>query len=441
MKKMKNMKHMMTALIIATVCTIGHAQIKVTNNGKVGIGCTNPLSKLSINTNGDTLYGARIYNPTPAPGACGLFVTTAVLPPAHGGNVYNSILGAISSGDGYAFGVSGRSTNGTPRSSGRALGVYGEASNATSGYNYGVVGVLSGSNNGAAVYGTTIYSEPWGENTEGKFAGYFQGNVYVSNVLTVGTKQPCDPVYSLDVDGEACVISLYESSDARLKENVLGLPSTLDKLRQLRGVTYNFKKPETTSSSLTNSTDTGAVKSDPLEIDPSRYTRKRIGFIAQELQAYYPELVREDGDGMLAVDYNGLIPVIVEAIKEQDSIINVLKQELESLQSTTTSTSIKQQSLVTSIKSNVITSSVLYQNAPNPFNVSTEIRYYIPDQVQQATLYVFNMQGTLLRTNALHDRGYGQIIVNASELKAGMYLYSMVIDGKEVDTKRMILTE
>lgn len=441
MERMKNMKHLMTALIIAAVCTIGHAQIKVTNNGNVGIGSTNPLSKLSVNSNGDTLCGARIANPTPANMAKGLYVTTAVLPPASSSYVYNSILGVISSGHGYAFGVSGKSNNETPRSSGRALGVYGEASNATSGYNYGVLGVLSGSNNGAAVYGTTQYSQPWGENTEGKFAGYFRGNVYVSDVLTVGIKQSSDPVYSLEVDGEACVLSLYESSDARLKENVLGLSSALDKLRQLRGVSYNFKKPETTSSSLTNSTDTGAVKSDPVEIDPSRYTRKRIGFIAQEVQAYYPELVREDGDGMLAVDYNGLIPVIVEAIKEQDSIINVLKQELESLQSTTSSASIKQQSVVTSLKSDVITSAVLYQNAPNPFNQNTVIEYDLKNNSSKAMICIYNMNGAQLRSINLKSNGHGSITINAKDLKAGMYMYSLIVNGDLVDTKKMILTD
>lgn len=432
---MKNMKRMMAALVATAVCLSASSQILVTSNGNVGVGSTNPLSKLSVNADGNALFGMRINNPTATAGAAGLYATTSVLPPGSSpsNNNYSSVRGQIASGHGYAFSIFSQSVNATPQTSGRAYGVYGEASNATSGYNYGVFGVLPGSNNGAAVYGTTNLNDVWGENTNGKFAGYFSGAVHVTGALTIDD--------ALNIDGEAFMASLYQFSDARLKENVLGLSSALDNLRQLRGVTYNLKKPELELPDMTNPNDTGAVKTKPVE-DISRYTQKRIGFIAQELQSYYPELVREDGDGMLAVDYNGLIPVIVEAIKEQDNIINALKLELESLRSALPSSPAKQQRQAASLSNNASTAdAVLYQNAPNPFNTSTEIRYYIPDQVQQAVIYVFNMQGTLLRTNALHDRGNGQITVNASELKPGMYLYSLVADGKEMDTKRMILTE
>lgn len=262
-------------------------------------------------------------------------------------------------------------------------------------------------------------------------------------MLTVGIKPGSNPVYSLEVDGDASVVSLYESSDSNLKENVVNLPGALDNLKQLRGVTYNFKKPEAISSDLSGSIDTGEVEvNNPLEVDSLRYNRKRIGFLAQELQTYYPELVREDGDGMLSINYTGLIPVIVEAIKEQDKIINELKQEVKSLQSAMLSIGVTREELIAPLKSDTLTEcAVLFQNAPNPFSTSTEIRYYLPEQVQQAYLYIFNMQGTLLKTTKLNEREYGQITINASELNPGMYIYSLVTDGKEVDTKRMILTE
>jgi len=158
---------------------------------------------------------------------------------------------------------------------------------------------------------------------------------------------------------------------------------------------------------------------------------------------YYPELVRESGDGMLAVDYVGLIPVIIEAIKEQDSIITALRLELESIRPVLLSSTIeKQNSPITSLESDAsTTNAALYQNAPNPFNTSTVIRYYLPSNVQQATIYLFNMEGTLLQTMTSLNRGQGSITIRASELKPGMYIYSLVTDGKEIDSKRMILTE
>lgn len=100
-------------------------------------------------------------------------------------------------------------------------------------------------------------------------------------------------------------------------------------------------------------------------MDPLRYTRKRIGFLAQELQAYYPELVREDGDGMLSINYTGLIPVIVEAIKEQDKIINELKQEVKSLQSAMLSIGVTREELIASLKA-IPSQNVLFYSKTRP---------------------------------------------------------------------------
>jgi hypothetical protein len=83
----------------------------------------------------------------------------------------------------------------------------------------------------------------------------------------------------------------------------------------------------------------------------------------------------------------------------------------------------------------------LYQNAPNPFSQSTRITYYIPNEVNQALLCIYDMQGNQLKQIALSVRGEGSVTVHGSELTAGIYLYALLADGKEVDVKRMILTE
>ena len=83
----------------------------------------------------------------------------------------------------------------------------------------------------------------------------------------------------------------------------------------------------------------------------------------------------------------------------------------------------------------------LYQNNPNPFSVQTTIRFEIPETVQSAQLHFCNMTGTLLKTITVIQRGSDNVTINANELVAGMYLYSLVCDGKIVDTKQMLLTE
>ncbi|HPE77178.1 MAG TPA: T9SS type A sorting domain-containing protein [Draconibacterium sp.] len=83
----------------------------------------------------------------------------------------------------------------------------------------------------------------------------------------------------------------------------------------------------------------------------------------------------------------------------------------------------------------------LYQNNPNPFSTQTNIKFEIPETAQNAQLHICNMTGTLLKTITLTKRGNGNETINANEFVAGMYLYSLVCDGKIVDTKQMLLTE
>ncbi len=56
-------------------------------------------------------------------------------------------------------------------------------------------------------------------------------------------------------------------------------------------------------------------------------------------------------------------------------------------------------------------------------------------------IYIYDMQGTQVKKLQINNRENTSIGIQGSELKAGMYMYSLIIDGKEIDTKRMILTE
>jgi hypothetical protein len=80
----------------------------------------------------------------------------------------------------------------------------------------------------------------------------------------------------------------------------------------------------------------------------------------------------------------------------------------------------------------------LSQNIPNPVINQTEINYYVAPGVQQAYICVYDMQGRMLQKwNA--NVGHNRFVIDGSKLKAGIYLYSLIADGKKVDTKRMML--
>ncbi|MDR0682001.1 MAG: T9SS type A sorting domain-containing protein [Dysgonamonadaceae bacterium] len=96
---------------------------------------------------------------------------------------------------------------------------------------------------------------------------------------------------------------------------------------------------------------------------------------------------------------------------------------------------------ITGLQNAASSGASLQQNTPNPFNQSTQIKYYLPATVKTAYLCIYDLQGAQLKQTAIQERGESVHILYGSELKAGIYLYSLIADGQEVDTKRMILTK
>ena len=133
------------------------------------------------------------------------------------------------------------------------------------------------------------------------------------------------PAYKLhvigDISSSATVRSTFAvvtgaiaaCSDGRYKKNILPLKSSLDKVMQLRPVTYNWKTEEFPNKHFTNDL--------------------QIGFIAQELEKIIPQVVHTDvaDNNYKSVDYGRLTPVLVEAMKEQQVQIEKLQKEVEEL--------------------------------------------------------------------------------------------------------------
>ncbi len=174
--------------------------------------------------------------------------------------------------DGSAFGSGTANTiglRGYGSGADENYGVYGFTSDATA-MNYGVYGRAE---NGLTNYG--VYGEASSGATN--YAGYFLGDVHVTGTFT-------------------------NPSDRRLKRDIHTLTNSLSSLLELRGTSYYWKDEE---------------KSQELQ----------LGVIAQELEKVYPELVNEK-EGTKSVNYLGLIPVLIEAIKEQQLQIEGLEMQL-----------------------------------------------------------------------------------------------------------------
>ena len=108
--------------------------------------------------------------------------------------------------------------------------------------------------------------------------------------------------FVVNYDGSATLSGdLTINSDARLKSNIISLGSTLSKLLMIDGKSYTMKTNESES---------------------------KIGLLAQDVQKAFPELVKttNDSNQTLSVNYQGLIPVLINAIKEQQKQIDELKK-------------------------------------------------------------------------------------------------------------------
>ncbi|MFA5542026.1 MAG: T9SS type A sorting domain-containing protein, partial [Bacteroidales bacterium] len=191
-----------------------------------------------------------------------------------------------------------------------------------------------------------------------------------------------------------------------------------------------------------------------LDEEMNNYTPTKNGFNAGQLAEHFPELVETDKDENSYIDYTGLIPVLVEAIKEQSRVMRAQSMKIKEMELMAEASSINtldsdigsfstKSMLDTNSVDRITTNAFLYQNTPNPFNTTTEIKYFLPEGSTNAYIYVFNMQGNLLLTHNLNDNGFGSVLINGSSLTAGMYIYSLVINGQEAEaeTKRMILTK
>ena len=162
-------------------------------------------------------------------------------------------------------------------------------------------------------------------------------------------------------------------------------------------------------------------------------TKQHYGLSAEELEEVFPDLVYENEDGTKSINYVEMVPILVQAINELNAKIEVLEGGDGGVKK------VKSQATNSDEMAENITVLSLGQNKPNPFGTSTSIEVSIPEDVQSAFIYVYDLTGKKLQQMDVVARGRQTISLNASSLTDGMYLYSLIADGKVVETRRMIV--
>jgi Chaperone of endosialidase/Secretion system C-terminal sorting domain len=290
------------------------------------------------------------------------------------------------------YGVRAKVTS--PGLTSSSYGVFSEVNSSTTvgSINYGIFASASG-------------TQATGSGPTGNFAGFFNGHIFAS--------------------------SAFIGSDSKLKKDIKKEEGALEKLQQLNPVTYNF-------------------------IDDTKKTNLNLptslqhGFIAQELEKVYPELVidmvhptfnaENEQIGTTttkAVNYIGLISVLTESLKEMSEEVAVLKDKLASTEKTYV---VNNQKNFTESELQAIQMNGFYlgQNTPNPFKTSTVIEYSLPEGETEASILLLNLNGQTLREFKL-TAVKGSITIESNTMQKGMYLYSLIANGEEIATKKMIV--
>jgi|GEM_PF-479135 len=301
--------------------------------------------------------------------------------------------------------------------------------------NYSLQSNITGNRNTALGYGSDVTS---GSLMNAMALGY-KAKVNASNKIQVGNE------VATVIGGQ---VGWSTFSDGRFKTNVQENVPGLLFIKKLRPVTYTievekFEKYLGANDSLeTTSVSDYKIASQKI----------RTGFIAQEVEKTVNE-IKYDFDGLnkptnekdnYSLAYADFVPSLVKSVQELSSKNDSLQQTMQSMQQ-----QIDQlKSILTTItnKTGVIenlpsVNASLEQNIPNPFNGNTFIQYTLPAKYNTALLRFTDNFGKEILSIPLSGFGKSQVNFNASNLASGAYHYALIIDGKIIAAKTMILVK
>ena len=225
----------------------------------------------------------------------------------------------------------------------------------------------------------------------------------------------------LSVNGIAwCSGGIWTPSDLKFKRNIKPIDGALNKILKINGKSYEYKQDEFKDINFNSG--------------------KTYGFIAQEIAKVLPEITQVDTLGFYSICYEQVIPILVEALKEQNQEIELLKEKTQNCYALQNKYNISEKLLENSQVNNE-KDSYLLQNKPNPFDQNTTIGFVLPFNAKNASIIIFNLNGKSLKSYDISKIKEGELNISGKEFEPGMYLYTLIVDGKELDTKRMILTE
>ena len=215
--------------------------------------------------------------------------------------------------------------------------------------------------------------------------------------------------------GDRCLCPYLKSapnSDGKFKKDIKDIDNPISKVLQLAGKEYNWNTSEYKSMNFDN--------------------KLQLGFIAEEVQKVVPELVDIDENGNRSLNYAGMIPLLVEAVKEQQNQIVLLQNKISDLESN------KNDDIgIDNLNSNKTSFS---SNYPNPFDSKTKVDFFIESNIKRARLVIYDLNGNTVKTMNINERGVKtNLSIDKENLKSGIYFYTLIADDIVIGTKKMLV--
>jgi hypothetical protein len=451
--------------------TSGLERGRITNGGNWGIGTASPLSKLAVNsasgaspfrasiagvhkfvvgTNGGVSIGTATAGP-----ANGLYVAGSVgigtATPAYKLHVEGTIYGKSTNSTGV-FGYSSYSNGTGVHGQSIYTGVYGYAGGYGLygvAYNAGGYGVYAVNSSGSASSGIGVHGQSsWiGVNGTGNVYG-IRGNVSGPSAYAVGAiSTQSIGVYAYTGNsssyagffaGRVYSSGGFTSSDHKLKEEIADVSNAMDVIHQLKPKSYKFRQDGNFKlMNLPQGKHYGLIAQDVEEILPNLVaeTEFNTARVPQEIKdataatGGSAQQSKEEIISFKALNYTELIPIMVKAMQEQQQVINEQQSRIEKLELLVNKLSTGQN--INAYLSNA----KLGEVTPNPAKGTAIIQYAIPEGSNRAQLLITDALGRQIKVVQLSASGV--INVDVSSLASGVYNYSLVVDNKTIETRKM----
>jgi hypothetical protein len=213
---------------------------------------------------------------------------------------------------------------------------------------------------------------------------------------------------------------------------------------QLKPKQYDFKHDGVYSKmNLPLGNHYGLIAQDVEKILPNLVKNSKFNMPSNSKDGKRQDSAKAENESMnfKSLNYTEFIPILIKAVQEQQQTISDLQQQINDLKTMVTNLAQGKPVSAVSATSNAsvsISNATLEQNVPNPLSNTTSIRYNIPTTSANAQLMINDFNGKMIKQLTLQP-GAGVVNIDASTMSTGAYSYTLVIDGKAIATKKMII--